>query len=70
MMTATASSVTACLSRWQSVDVKRLSGPQGKVEAAVHSKITIKLHALPVLINTNWRDLSDLHLADPEFGIP
>ena len=53
----------------KSADVKRLSGPRWKVEAAVHPKLTIKSLALPVSINRNWRDLSGLHLADPEFGV-
>ena len=50
--------------------VGRLCGPQWKVEAAVLTQITTKLPAMPVSFNTNWRYLSGLCLANPEFGVP
>ena len=54
----------------KSVNVGRLSGPRWEVEAAVLPKITTKLLASPVSFDRNWRHLSGLRLADPEFGVP
>ena len=48
---------------------ERLSGPRWNVEAAVLPQITTKLPAMPVSFDKNWRHLSGLHLADPEFGV-
>ena len=64
------SMVTLTVANQKSLDVSRLSKPQLKVEVAVLSKITAKFPVSPVSIDRNWRHLSDLRLADPEFGVP
>ena len=40
------------------------------IEVAVLLKITTKLLSSPVSFDRNWRHLSGLRLADPEFGVP
>ena len=54
----------------KSIYLGRLSGPRWKVEAAVLPNITTKLPASPISFNRNWRHLSGLPLADPDFGVP
>ena len=54
----------------KSVKVGRLFTPQWKVEASILPKTTTKLPSLPVSFDTNWRHLSGLRLADPEFDVP
>ena len=63
-------SVTLTITNEESVKVGRLSGPRWKVKAAVLPKITTKLPALPVSFDRNWRHLSGLRLANPEFSEP
>ena len=62
--------VALTVANQKSLKVNRLSGPRWKVEAAVLPRITTKLPASPVSFDTNWRHLSGLRLADPEFGVP
>ena len=64
------STVTLTVANRKSIDIGRLSGPRWKVEAAVIPNITTRLPASPVSFNRNWRHLSGLRLADPEFGVP
>ena len=40
------------------------------VEAVVLPKISAKLPMYPVEFEARWKHLSDLHLADPDFGVP
>ena len=54
----------------KSLDLGRISGPQWKVEAVVLPKITTKLPTFPVSLNSNWKHLKGLRLADPDFGVP
>ena len=62
--------VTLTVANQKSLKVGRLTGPRWKVDAAVLPQITTKLPAMPVSFDTNWRHLSGLRLADPEFGVP
>ena len=62
--------VTRTVVNKKSVKVSRLSVLRWKVEATVLTKITTKLSASAVSFNRNWRHLSGLHLADPEFSVP
>ena len=61
--------VTITVVNENSVKVGRFSGPQWKVEAAILPRIITKLSPSPVSFDTNWRHLSGLCLANPEFGV-
>ena len=45
-------------------------GKQIEVEASVLPKVTADLPTIPVSPVTNWRHLSGLELADPDYGVP
>ena len=62
--------VTLTVANEKSAKVGRLFGSRWKVEPSVLPKITTKLPSLLVSFNRNWRHLSGLRLADPEFGVP
>ena len=62
--------VTLTVANEKSVKVGRLIGPRWKVQAAVLPKVTTKLPASPVSLDKNWKHLSGLRLADPDFGVP
>ena len=40
------------------------------MEDVILPKITAKLLMFPVEFDTRWKHLSDLYLADPDFGVP
>ena len=62
--------ITFTITNQKSVNVGILSGVRWKVEAAVLPKNTTKLPTIPVSFDMNWKYLSGVHLANPEFGIP
>ena len=40
------------------------------MEAVVLPKITTKLPMFPVEFDARWKHLSDIRLANPDFGVP
>ena len=47
-----------------------MGGKQIEVEASILPKVTDDLPMVSVSLVTWWKHLSDLELADPDFGIP
>ena len=45
-------------------------GKTHKIEALIFRKITSNIPSCSVAFNQDWKQLSNLTLADPEFGVP
>ena len=69
-MLSSRSVVTFTITNLKEKSVDRISGPRWKVEAVVLPKVATRLPVMPVPFDRDWKHLSGLRLADPEFGTP
>ena len=61
---------TFTIANLKSMSFDRIMGPPWTVEAVVLAKPATKQSVMPVTMDMKWKLLSDLRLADLEFGVP